>query len=54
LRLKAEAVSQPDHDATAWHAMASDEVLRRLDSDAQSSLDNAEVPRCLVSCPCYG
>ena len=30
---------------TAWHAMATDEVLRRLDSNAQSGLDATEVPR---------
>ena len=29
----------------AWHAMATEKVLRRLDSNAQSGLEAAEVPR---------
>src|SRR5262245_24440213 len=32
-------------DAVAWHAVATDEVLRRLDSTAQSGLEAAEVLR---------
>ena len=35
----------PQSGSTAWHAMATDEVLRRLDSDAQSGLDAADIPR---------
>jgi len=36
---------KPQSGSTAWHALAADEVLQRLDSDAQSGLDAAEVPR---------
>jgi magnesium-transporting ATPase (P-type) len=32
-------------DSTAWHAVAADEVLRRLDSNTQSGLDADEVSR---------
>ncbi len=39
------AATQPDSAATAWHALASDEVVRRLSSNAQSGLDAAEVAR---------
>jgi calcium-translocating P-type ATPase len=43
--MHAEALSKPDHEATAWHALATDEVLRQLDSNVQSGLDAAEVQR---------
>jgi magnesium-transporting ATPase (P-type) len=45
MQMNAEAISKPDHEAMAWHAIAADEVLRRLDSNVQSGLDAAEVPR---------
>jgi magnesium-transporting ATPase (P-type) len=32
----------PGTEATTWHAIAADEVVRRLDSDAVSGLDTAE------------
>src|SRR5262245_50561647 len=35
----------PQSGSMAWHAMATDEVLRRLDSNAQLGLDAAEIPR---------
>ena len=35
----------PQSGSMAWHAMATDEVLRRLDSNAQSGLDAADIPR---------
>ena len=35
----------PGSDATAWHAIAADEVVRRLDSDSQKGLDAAEAKR---------
>ena len=35
----------PQGGSTAWHAMGADEVLRRLDSNAQSGLEAAEIPR---------
>jgi magnesium-transporting ATPase (P-type) len=38
----------PQSGSTAWHAMATEEVLRRLDSIAQSGLEAAEVPRRLA------
>jgi len=38
----------PQSSSMAWHAMATDEVLRLLDSDAQSGLDAAEIPRRLA------
>jgi hypothetical protein len=43
--MNADAISKPDHEAMAWHAIAADEVLRRLDSNLQSGLNAAEVPR---------
>ena len=35
----------PGSDATAWHAIAADEVARRLDSNSQKGLDAAEAKR---------
>ena len=35
----------PQSRGTAWHAMATEEVLRRLDSTVQSGLEADEVPR---------
>ena len=32
-------------EATAWHAIAADEVVRRLDSDTTKGLDVAEATR---------
>jgi magnesium-transporting ATPase (P-type) len=39
------AIDTSPSDSTAWHAIAADEVLRRLDSNTQSGLDAAEVSR---------
>jgi magnesium-transporting ATPase (P-type) len=35
----------PQSGSTAWHAMATDELLRRPDTNVLSGLDGAEVPR---------
>ena len=35
----------PGSDATAWHALAADEVARRLDTNSQKGLDAAEAKR---------
>jgi magnesium-transporting ATPase (P-type) len=35
----------PGSEATAWHAIAADEVARRLDSNSQKGLDAAEAKR---------
>ena len=35
----------PPGGPPAWHALAPDDVLRRLDSNVQAGLDAAEVPR---------
>src|SRR5262245_25471138 len=45
MQMNTAATSQPHGAATAWHALASDEVVRRLSSDTQSGLDAAEVAR---------
>ena len=41
------AINTSAGDSTAWHAIAADQVLRRLDSNRQSGLDTDEVSRCL-------
>ena len=43
MQMNIVATSQPDSAATAWHALASDEVVRRLSGNTQSGLDAAEV-----------
>src|SRR5262245_47969320 len=45
MQMNTAATSQPDSAVTAWHALASDEVVRRLRSNTQSGLDAAEVAR---------
>src|SRR5262249_52617317 len=42
--MNAAAATQSE-GATPWHAMAFDEALRRLNSNTQSGLDDAEVLR---------
>jgi magnesium-transporting ATPase (P-type) len=39
------AVGTYPSESTAWHAIAADEVLRRLDSNTQSGLDADEISR---------
>ncbi len=39
------AIDPHSSDSTAWHAIAADEVLRRLGSNAQSGLDTDEASR---------
>jgi magnesium-transporting ATPase (P-type) len=43
--MSAATISTTGNEATAWHALASDEVLRRLSSNTQSGLDAAEASR---------
>jgi magnesium-transporting ATPase (P-type) len=43
--MKTEANAALQRDASAWHAIAADEALRRLDSNSRSGLDTTEVAR---------
>ena len=36
---------EPEGGVTAWHAVAADEVVQRLNSNTRSGLDPAEVAR---------
>ena len=39
------ATLQVDSTTTAWHALSADEVVKRLNTNAQSGLNQAEVAR---------
>ena len=41
-RISTAAMANPTADGTAWHAMAVDEVVKRLATDAGQGLDAAE------------
>src|SRR5262245_37271689 len=48
IQMNTEENVTPPSGSAVWHAMASEEVLRRLDSHVQSGLDAAEIPRRLA------
>ena len=37
-----------DTEATAWHALAADDVVRRLSTNTETGLDAAEIPQRLA------
>ena len=41
--MNAATLTTTDTDATAWHALDADDVVRRLNTDAEKGLDDAEV-----------
>ena len=41
--MNAATLTTPDAEATAWHALDADDVVRRLNTDAEKGLDAAEV-----------
>ena len=43
--MDAATVAKPASQVSAWHALAADEVVQRLNSNVRSGLDSAEVSR---------
>src|SRR5262249_476490 len=41
--MDAPAIAKPMSEAPAWHAIAADDVLRRLNTDPKKGLDTSEV-----------
>src|SRR5262252_3342648 len=41
--MDAAPIAKPMSEVTAWHAIATDEVLRRLNTDPKKGLDTSEV-----------
>jgi calcium-translocating P-type ATPase len=46
--MNAATISTTGNEATAWHAIAADDVVRRLDTNTQKGLDAAEIPKRLA------
>jgi magnesium-transporting ATPase (P-type) len=46
--MKAAAISGAGNQATAWHALAADDVVRRLNTDPEKGLDADEISRRLA------
>ena len=46
--MKAATISTTGSEATAWHALAADDVARRLNTNTGTGLDAAEIPRRLA------
>src|SRR5262249_10202129 len=43
--MNAATNSTPGKEATAWHAIAADDVVRRLNTNTATGLDAAEIPK---------
>ena len=48
--MDATAIAKPMSEVTAWHAVAADEVLRRLNTDLKKGLETNEVSQRLAKC----
>src|SRR5262245_24903611 len=46
--MKAATISTTGNGAAAWHALAADDVARRLDTNTQTGLAAAEIPQRLA------
>src|SRR5262249_44026679 len=46
--MKAATISTTGNEATAWHAIAADDVARRLNTNTETGLDAAEIPQRLA------
>src|SRR5262249_4429641 len=46
--MNAATISTTGKEATAWHAIAADDVVRRLNPNTETGLDAAEIPRRLA------
>jgi calcium-translocating P-type ATPase len=46
--MNAATVPATGNEATAWHALAADDVVRRLNTNTETGLDAAEIPRRLA------
>src|SRR6516162_9254785 len=46
--VNAATISTTGNEATAWHALAADDVVRRLNTNTQTGLDAAEIPQRLA------
>src|SRR6516162_9734085 len=46
--MNAATISTTGNEATAWHAIAADDAVRRLNTNTQTGLDAAEIPERLV------
>src|SRR5262245_9646773 len=48
LHMNAATISTTGNEGTTWHALAADDVVRRLNTNVETGLDAAEVPRRLA------
>src|SRR5262245_50702076 len=48
LHMKAATIPTTGNEATAWHALAADDVVRRLNTNTQTGLDAAEISQRLA------
>ena len=46
--MKAATISTTGNGAAAWHALAADDVVRRLDTNTRTGLAAAEIPQRLA------
>src|SRR5215472_14954982 len=46
--MNAATISTTGNEATAWHAIAADDVVRRLNTNTETGLDAAEIPQRLA------
>ena len=46
--MNAATISTTGNEATAWHALAVDDVVRRLNANTETGLDAAEIPQRLA------
>ena len=46
--MNAATLSTTGTEATAWHAIAADDVVRRLNTNTETGLDAAEIPQRLA------
>jgi hypothetical protein len=46
--MNAATISTTRNEATAWHAIAADDVARRLNTNTATGLDAAEIPKRLA------